>query len=111
MESTQSGHGFSGCADDRIVPNFVLSLQQHAGQGEVPSLTPNQREALEILEETCVREALQMNLEAPPLVFVLLTTAGRFPVRSELSYPACSKGLHRRPGTEASPSSYLAECF
>ncbi|KAH6626666.1 hypothetical protein B0J18DRAFT_145549 [Chaetomium sp. MPI-SDFR-AT-0129] len=51
-------------------PYYVRSLKRFEERGEVPPLSDAQKRAMEILEETCQREALHMVLEVGDVQFV-----------------------------------------
>jgi hypothetical protein len=51
-------------------PYYVRSLTRFSEKGIVPPLSPEQMRAMEILEETCQREALHMVLEVGDIQFL-----------------------------------------
>jgi hypothetical protein len=51
-------------------PYYVRSLTRFSDAGIIPPLSPEQQEAMKILEETCQREALHMILEVGDIQFL-----------------------------------------
>ncbi|BFZ54929.1 hypothetical protein PYCC9005_001966 [Savitreella phatthalungensis] len=51
-------------------PYFVKSLTRFSDKGDIPALSAEQREAAEVLEQTCLREALHMVLEVGDIQIV-----------------------------------------
>ena len=47
----------------KIDPYYVRSLERFSSKGIIPSLSEKQKEALDFLEEICLRESLHMVLE------------------------------------------------
>lgn len=59
---------------DRLIskwdPYFVKSLSRYSDAGRIPGLSAAQKEAAEVLEQTCLREALHMVLEVGDIQIV-----------------------------------------
>ena len=57
----------------KVDPYYVRSLTRFSDIGEIPPLSPAQIEALEVLEEVCLREALHMVLDVGDIQVVTNT--------------------------------------
>jgi hypothetical protein len=51
-------------------PYYVRSLGRFSDKGEIPALSPEQEEAIQVLEDTCVKESLHMVLDVGDIQFV-----------------------------------------
>jgi len=51
-------------------PYYVRSLTRFSDKGEIPALSPEQQEAMQVLEQTCVQESLHMILEVGDIQFL-----------------------------------------
>lgn len=63
-------------------PYFVRSLKRFWDSGEVPPLSPEQLDALQVLEDTAVRESLHMVLEVGDIQFV----SGNYVLHARTAY-------------------------
>ena len=75
-------------------PYFVKSLESRWKAGEVPEPTPEMREAMQVLEETCQRVALHMILEVGDIQF--LSNSQVLHARTAYKDYAASTGKPRR---------------
>jgi len=63
-------NGGKGRVYSKWDPYYVRSLTRFSDQGVIPALTAEQLHAMEVLEQTCQREALHMVLEVGDIQFV-----------------------------------------
>jgi len=64
------GEGKQGRVYCKWDPYFVKSLESRWKAGEVPEPTPEMKDAMQVLEETCQRVALHMVLEVGDIQFL-----------------------------------------
>jgi len=88
------GEGKEGRVYCKWDPYFVKSLESRWKAGEVPEPTPEMKEAMQVLEETCQRVALHMVLEVGDIQF--LSNSQVLHARTAYKDYAASTGKPRR---------------
>ena len=67
LENAEDGSGRVYCKYD---PYYVKSLTRFSDKGIIPGLSPEQAEAAQVLEDTCMRLALHMILDIGDIQFL-----------------------------------------